>query len=324
MTMLLSSYFLAQRYRSTQYVGAALIMCGSLLAAVPTSGSSSGGSDVAGAVLWYGPLILLAATLPNSLSNVYKERNFKVEGLDVIFLTTAVSLYQVLLGFCFAPLLAVPALGGLPLTAVPHNLWQGWQCFLGHELEGYGCHLPPPPWLVLLLYVLVNFVYNLLLLLITKHGSALLLVIASAVSLPITNVVFTLPLVMGDEAERWSWWNGAGLVVVVVGFLLYSLLADADTGDWLPAQGPSGQMLYIVEEPVSASMHRSSSGGGQLQQRRPRRHSFDVTSSPVLIAGTEERRRAARQRYVDMQRKAAGLDTGEDTGEEGRVFFTPP
>ena len=317
-TMLLSRSFLSSSYTSTQYIGAALIVAGSLLAAVPSTGSSDG-SGGGSSTLWYGPLILLLSCLPNSFSNVYKEKNFREDGLDVYFLTTGVSVWQVLLGFLFAPLLSLPALGGLSLSELPANFSQGWSCFVGGHVPGYECHLSPPPYVVLLLYVLVNFVYNVLLLLITKHGSALLLVIASAISLPFTNAAFTSELLMGREAERWSWWTGAGLLVVVVGFLLYSLVSDADSGDWLPAQGAAGQMLYVVQEPVElhSAFHRA------------RRHSFDVTDSPLVLAHAEERKRVAKQRYLQQRKssRAAAEVTGDDAGVSpvnDRLFFTPP
>ena len=124
-TMLLSRSFLRSSYVQRQYMGAALIVAGSLLAVLP---STTGQGEVAGlgssGTLWYGPLILLLSTLPNSFSNVYKEHNFKQDGLDVFFLTTNVSIYQVLLGFLFCPLQALPALGGLSLSQVPHNFSQ--------------------------------------------------------------------------------------------------------------------------------------------------------------------------------------------------------
>ena len=318
-TMLLSRSFLASNYTVPQYVGAALIVCGSLMAAVPSSSPPDGSST---STLWYGPLILLLSCLPNSFSNVYKEHNFKVDGLDVYYLTTFVSVWQVLLGCLFCPILSLPGLGGLSLSDIPANFAQGWQCFVGGHVEGYECHLSPAPYVVLLLYVVVNFFHNVLLLLITKHGSALLLVIASAISLPFTNLVFCSKLFMGREAERWSWWTGAGLLVVVMGFLLYSLVTDKDSGDWLPAQGAAGQMVFIVEEPVEL----------QKSFSRARRHSFDVTDSPLVMASLQQRKRAAQQRFIQQRKSSRAEAEGviaDDTyirsdPSRERLFFTPP
>ena len=50
-------------------------------------------------------------------------------------------------------------------------------------------------------YCLVNFGYNVLSLLVTKHGSAVLMVVSAALALPLTNLAFASTLVMGDDAE---------------------------------------------------------------------------------------------------------------------------
>jgi len=306
-TMILSHLTLQTRYDISQYIGAALIVIGSLSAAATSYNSQQSELSL---VLWYGPLILLLSTIPNSWSNVYKEKNFKQEGLDVYYLTTFVSFYQVLLGFFFSPILAIPGLGGLAINEIPHNFYQGWQCFFGEEIEGFDCHVPPFPYLIFLLYVIINFFYNVLLLLITKHGSALLLVISSAVSLPITNIVFTVDWLMGKDRESWSWGNCIGLIVVVIGFLLYSLVGDSETGEILPAQQAAGQMMYIAD----SDHHHSLLALGESEQRLiKRRHSFDVASSPLVVALALQRKLAAQQRFLDGQNRSSD-----------KIFFTPP
>lgn len=43
----------------------------------------------------------------------------------------------------------------------------------------------------------MNFLFNVLQLLITKHGGATLLVISAALALPVTNLAFKLHFIMG-------------------------------------------------------------------------------------------------------------------------------
>ncbi|KAJ1385855.1 hypothetical protein B484DRAFT_410384 [Ochromonadaceae sp. CCMP2298] len=57
---------------------------------------------------------------------------------------------------------------------------------------------------------------------VTKRGSAVLLVISQALSLPVTNIAFTLKIFMGDHAEPLTGLDLAGLVLVCIGFLTYS------------------------------------------------------------------------------------------------------
>ena len=244
-TMLMSRIFLQSMYSTYQYLGAVLIMIGALSASIPAAhnNSSSDGTTLLGL------LVLGFSIIPSSFSNVYKESNFKTQGLDVYYLTVYVSIFQVLLGFVFMPVLALPGFGGMNISDVPQNFMDGWNCFLGNYVVDYTCHTDQPPYIPLLLYVVVNFAYNTLLLLITKHGSALLLVISSALSLPLTNLLFTQSLFMGQHAESFSVYNLIGLVIVVTGFLLYSLAPDvSDDSEFMPATGAGGQMIYITDD----------------------------------------------------------------------------
>lgn len=45
----------------------------------------------------------------------------------------------------------------------------------------------------------MNFLYNVLQLLITKHGGATLLVISAALALPVTNLAFKMRFIMGTR-----------------------------------------------------------------------------------------------------------------------------
>jgi hypothetical protein len=46
--------------------------------------------------------------------------------------------------------------------------------------------------------------------------------IFQALSLPITNICFSLPFLMGDDADSLSMCSLIGIVLVVIGFLTYS------------------------------------------------------------------------------------------------------
>ena len=314
-TMVLSHSFLQTRYTQMQLAGAALIVLGSLAAALPatTGGDAAVGDIIVSGTLWYGPLILIISTIPNSFSNVYKERNFKQDRLDVYLLTTFVSTYQVLLGFLFSPILSLPGLGGLNLNEIPQNFMDGWSCFTGEYVRGFDCHIAPYPYVILLIYVIVNFVYNVLLLLITKHGSALLLVIASAISLPCTNILFTIPMIMGTDCEPFSWYDVSGLTLVLVGFLMYSLVVDQENGDIMPVQGAAGQMIFVTDDMIKTpSQHgdnaftngRDGESNGVYGYRR-RSNSFDVSSSPLILNAVMERKRLAQAHY---KRRRDGTD----------------
>lgn len=286
LTLLMGRLLLKNACSRNQLVGAGLIMLGSGIGSMHSSEASS-------STIWFGPLLLLVSCVPNSASNILKEWSFRAANLDVFLMTTSVSLYQVVLGFLFVPFLGFSAFGGVPITEIASHFGEGWSCFKGDHVEGFECHISPSPWVILMIYVFVNFGLNVLLLLITKHGSALLLVISSALSLPFTNVMFTSPLIMGKEAETWSWMNAFGLTIVVIGFLIYSLMTD-ENGEFMPAQGAAGQMMYVTEAPPVSRAH--------LKRRR---HSFDATRSPLIIADAARRKKEAMEKFHSSRAKAS-------------------
>ena len=101
------------------------------------------------------------------------------------------------------------------------QLSDGWTCFLGTNPNDPQGDCSRAAWL-LMAYIVVNFFYNILMLAITKRGSAVLLVISQALSLPVTNIAFTLKIFMGEAAEPLTVVDLLGLVLVCIGFLTYS------------------------------------------------------------------------------------------------------
>jgi hypothetical protein len=72
------------------------------------------GGGVSAHVLWFGPVLILIGIVPGSMSNVYKEANFKNDNLDIYYLTTYVAVWQTLLSFVCVPLFTLSYFGGIP------------------------------------------------------------------------------------------------------------------------------------------------------------------------------------------------------------------
>lgn len=115
----------------------------------------------------------------------------------------------------------------------------GFTCFLGTNPNDPADDCSNSA-LILLVYILLNFVYNVLLLVVTKRGSAVLLVVSQALSLPLTNIAFTMRPLMGSGVEPLSVLDLAGIALVCVGFLAYSGYGFAT--NFMVAQGPPGQV----------------------------------------------------------------------------------
>eukprot|EP00968_Pinguiococcus_pyrenoidosus_P026671 scaffold7328_cov314-Pinguiococcus_pyrenoidosus.AAC.10 len=271
-TILISWLQLGRSFKRHQLVGAVMIVSGCVVGAM----GIFKGDDQAGAtsaVSATAIALFVVSVIPGAFSNVYKETHMKEEDLNVYVTTTMVSIWQELLGFLFLPLMMLQPFGGLSFLEMQNQMSGGFQCFLGtnpapnpgFECEGSGY--------VFALYVIVNFLYNITLLLITKRGSAVLLVVSNALALPVTNVAFTLEIFMGDDAESFTLEDLAGLILVVVGFLTYSAFGLAHK--FLVAQGPPGQMTYT---PIEQNFDL------ELASMDPRSASARALTSPDRLA----------------------------------------
>ena len=110
--------------------------------------------------------------------------------MDLYLLSGIVAMFQVVVGFAFVPVLALPAFGGIKFKDMPSQMSDGMACFLGGQPRvGDHCAAPPSTggrddadadwsiWSLLgldsaaaamLLYCFVNFGYNVLSLLVAR------------------------------------------------------------------------------------------------------------------------------------------------------------
>ena len=73
-----------------------------------------------------------------------------------------------------------------------------------------------------MVYSTTGFVAGLCQLSIMKYGSAALMTVITAVTLPLTEIAFSLEIFMGDAAEPFTGWSIGGLAFVVLGMCLYT------------------------------------------------------------------------------------------------------
>jgi len=85
-------------------------------------------------------------------------------------------------------------------------------------IVGY-CNYTAP--LFTVTYSITGFLMGVCALYVISKGSAVLYVFATAFQLPLANLSFSVPFIMGNDTEPFSWWNVGGLVLVVVGFIVY-------------------------------------------------------------------------------------------------------
>eukprot|EP00126_Sphaerothecum_destruens_P000204 Sdes_comp10247_c0_seq1m1873 len=250
---------LSKFYTFSQYIGALVILGGLVVSVWPALVGSAGS---AGPVLW--DVMFFLTTVPTAISAVYKEIVFRsVADMDVWYLNGYVALFQFFFGLPYAPLAAV--MTNLKVADIPQNLYQGLLCFLlGTNfvtqdplapLANATCSVAancgqlikccdscdgsiPSVSAVsafwgMALYLLANLSYNILMVLVIKHGSAALMYVASTVVLPMGAVCFTFPLLLGVHAKQFTVYDGSGLVVVLLGLIIYRFLGEIQSKEKL-------------------------------------------------------------------------------------------
>jgi len=239
------AYHLLHFYSVSQYIGAVIVLGGLVLSVWP---SFFGGK---GAGPWSWDLIFFTATIPTALSGVYKEIGFRsVDDMDVWYLNGWVILPQFIIGLFYAPLAAVMSDPPIALSDIIPQVWQGFQCWLlGTNFitraRGFDCSeevtcgnkgfkiccdscdgsLPGvsniSALIALLAYMFANIGYNVLLVLVIKHGSAALMYVTSTIVLPLATICFTFGFLLGEHKQAFDPYNGGGLAVVLFGLLVY-------------------------------------------------------------------------------------------------------
>ncbi|KAN0036018.1 hypothetical protein ACTA71_005316 [Dictyostelium dimigraforme] len=269
-TMAASFIFLKERYSLIQLGGAFVIIGGVVTSLVPSLVGGSGGNKP----FWN--FFYLLSVIPGALSNVYKDIGFQaVEDMDVWYLQYWDSLYQSIFGILLFPINNwLPPPATVKFTQILPFMKEGAECLVGINsiLPIYGngstsssyaadsCSYSPTAtvicddchnaWIVIILYMSINIVYNIFILLVLKHAGATVYSIANTLRLPLTNIVFSIPFIMGDAVSPFSPLSIAGLIIILLGLGGYRVgsmikqkkaaAAAGGTIKVIPSYGPAG------------------------------------------------------------------------------------
>jgi hypothetical protein len=220
-TMLATAVIIRVRYQWLKIGGAGIIMLGAGVAIIPLF-FDTGSNKID--FVWYAVLIYFLNNIPQSLSNVTKELAFNGLDMDVWYLGAWVGWFQVLFTAAMLPLTVFPAFGGIAFRDMPDQLAKGFWCWLGYNsLPGDNCSYN---YVATTIYIVINFFYNIFILLVTKHASATMFTLAFAIRLPLTQIAYCIPFIMQQYVEPFTWESIVSLVVVLAGFVLYSMLPE--------------------------------------------------------------------------------------------------
>lgn len=238
-TLLMSVLFLKRRFHGVQYLGAAAILFGIVVAKVNMNGSA--GEDGVEDALLAGNdpifnLLFVGAMVPLATSSTFKEVAFRGHDgdLDVNVLQFYVLCFQVLWNFLCMPIYSAQMLGTarVPLSSMPALVSHGSKClFLLEDQVVDSCGLPDQracdhcqnAWVVVCCYVFANFGYNLSVVLVIKHGSAALTFLVSTLRMPLGALAFSSTLIMGSGAVPLQVSDLQSLAVILAGLWFYRL-----------------------------------------------------------------------------------------------------
>lgn len=223
-SMAISRVTLDARYTTSQYLGAAIVLMGIFVvllpsftqpapAAVVTADSAAPVESNVVQLLWI--LVLVLSCVPMCLSSVYKEKALGEMEIDVVYLNGWVAFFQ----FAFAVPLCIPSASviHIPLSGILPNMVGGAKCWMGiNSLPTDDCAWAP---LFVSTYLFFNIVYNILIVVILKHGSANILWMASTVIVPLSNVAFSLSFMPNHKPLKQM--DMVGLVVIMLGLVCY-------------------------------------------------------------------------------------------------------
>lgn len=123
---------------------------------------------------------------------------------------------------------------GIPVADIPANLIGGVYCLMGVDsimepsedgsVQPDNCAMAP---LYVWTYMAFNVIYNLLMVVILKHGSANILWMASTVIVPLSNVAFSLHFIPNHQPMKFM--DIVGLVIIMSGLLVYRFTAQLYT-----------------------------------------------------------------------------------------------
>lgn len=244
MTMVLTYFYLKQRYTWLQVLGVVLLIGGVVVSLIPSIRSAAHSSDTSAessilTLVW--AFVYILSCLPNAISFTLKEDVFKdVPTMDIFMVNSMDSIWQLIFELLLFPLVCIPGFGGIPWNDLPAYMTDGAYCYLGmnptltDDCRGM-------PWLNIL-YVVINLSWNISLLLLLKKGGAVLMFIASSVSMPLANLAFAIswPLL---PALPLTWENGVSLVVVLAGLVIYR-----GAGLWHKHQMAQRDALSVQED----------------------------------------------------------------------------
>ena len=233
-TALFARILTKTRLTSWNWIGSALVIGGSLLAALPplldpelddgafnatTDEDDDGNNTNTAKVVWV--IVFTASCLPIALSAVLEEAMWeRDEGVDAGVVMLWSGLYMAMCCPLVLLLGMLPHLGGFDSAGLMQNQRDAFSCFAGHDPLPPDCEEGAARTVLVFCIGYMAFAW-LLTVLVQEAGSVFQALVDAAIT-PASAVTFSLTSVMGVDAEPLTSWVIAACFVVPLGVATYS------------------------------------------------------------------------------------------------------
>eukprot|EP01135_Chromosphaera_perkinsii_P002073 Nk52_evm7s217 gene=Nk52_evmTU7s217 len=231
--MIASFVFLKRRYTGYHYIGAFLIIYAVMVSVMGIFDGESIEVSVNGVVVPISALYVVIFILSNvfmAASKTCKEKVLKKYDCDVYFLTAWIITFQFIISVLIFPAILTPLpepAERVPPAGLGNYLKNGFKCFAGYATEGVEdkCNTP---WLWALLYSFFNITFNLLLLLLVKHTSAVATIVADGAVTALSSLLSLSPTLMGENSQDISPPEAFALILSVAAIFIYNAEPEKD------------------------------------------------------------------------------------------------
>lgn len=283
--MLFSVLLLKKRFHWMHYVGTWVLIAGIFLNTLPAFGDSSKGLvDNA----WY-LLPLFLSCVPMALSGICQQIALQDQEMDIYYYQMWVAWFQFLLSFIVSPLSFAMQSPGVSVSELGSNFWNGVLCWLPLDHASVG--LPPEDvpicadaFSAVVIYLALCSVFNVLISLVVKYGSAVTMMVALTAAVPLQYIVFAIDIpffVPASAQADLSVLNWVGLVITVAGLAVYHYAKDPDEVDDGSDDEDGGAMRSVRVGSMSPTVSPWGARGTMTPQQSPASRRRGTTTRPV-------------------------------------------
>ena len=232
LVLLFSWIALGKRPSSLAAAAASLIVAGTAISGMRTVLQPESSEPVA--VFGWAILLFAAAQLFLAAEKVVEEATFTTyDSLHPMVMFCWTLTTQFVLGWALYPLQTIPELGGISLADVPAIVRDGIACTAGLA------PCTPGHAVVFWAYTCVDFWCYYMGLWVIQRGGASLLVLVTAVALPLQQLALCARPLLGRWAETFFWGDAIALLLVLLGFGVYQGLSPEGRAARLAGSAPA-------------------------------------------------------------------------------------